>query len=184
MKLKSLIILTLLLIPFTSALAAEKIKVTNAWVSEAPPMAKSLAAYLEIHNMTNKNIMLRSITSNNFEHTMIHKTEIKDGMARMSPVSHLVIKPHTKIRFEPGGYHLMLMKPKKALKAGDKVEMTLHFSDDYKLAFSASVKKMSHMEDHSKHEMHHDMKMDDNHDDHDMHEDREEMKHDHMPHSH
>lgn len=185
MRIKSLIIVTLLIItPFSTVFSAEKIKITNAWVSEAPPMAKSMAAYMEIKNMTDKSVMLRSITSNNFERSMIHKTEIQNGMAKMSPVSHLVIKPNETIRFEPGKYHLMLVNPQKVLKAGDKVDLTLQFTNDLKMTVKASVKKMSHTEGHSNHEKHDDVKMDDHHDDRDMHEDREEMKHDQMPHTH
>ena len=148
-------------------------------------MAKSMAGYMEIHNMSDQTVMLRSITSEDFERSEFHRTEIKDGMARMSPVSHLSIKPHDKISFEPGALHLMLIHPKKVFKAGDKVNMTIQFTNDTKLSFEASVKKMAHVEDHS----HNVMKMDDhkdiNMDDHrDMQEDREEMKHDSMPHSH
>ena len=187
MNIKPLFFFVLLITPFTGILADEKIKVTDAWVSEAPPMAKSLAGYLEIHNNGDESVMLRSVTSNMFESAMMHKTEIKNGMATMSHVNEVVIKPHSKFRFEPGGYHIMLMNPKKTLKAGDKVEMTLQFTDNSKVAFTASVKKMSHMENYSDHKTQKDMKMDDSHDmkmdDHDM-EEREDMKHDTMPHKH
>ena len=184
MKVKSLIILTLLFTPLTTVLAAEKIKVTNVWVSEGPPMAKSLAGYMVIHNMGDQAIMLRSITSENFERSEFHKTEIKDGMARMTLISHLVIKPHSKLSFEPGKFHLMLINPQKAFKAGDKIKMTLQFTNGEKLSFNASVKRMSHMENFSKDKMHDDTKMDDDMHENDMIEDREEMKRDHMPHSH
>lgn len=184
MKNTSLLFLALLLTSISSAYATDKVKIKNAWISEAPPMAKSLAGYMEIHNKTDKSVLLRSIKSPGFERSEFHKTEIHEGMARMTPVSRLVIKPHSKVVFEPGGLHLMLINPKKLIKAGDKVEMTLHFSNDTKLTFNATVKKMSSMHNHSSHEMHHDMKMDESHDNHDMQENREDMKHDHQPHKH
>jgi len=180
MKMKPLILLFLFFIPFQGAFADAPIRVTNAWVAEAPPMAKSLAGYLEIHNDSDKSVMLHSITSNMFDRAMIHKTEIKNGMATMSHVAKVIINPHSKLRFEPGGYHLMLINPQKALKAGDKVEMNMQFTDATKVEFSATVKKMRHKEDHSNDEIHHDMKMDG----HDMLEEREDMKHDNMPHNH
>lgn len=184
MKKTSLLFLALLLASSTSSFAADKVKIKNAWVSEAPPMAKALAGYLEIHNKTDKSVMLRSISSPDFERSELHKTEIHEGMARMTPVSSLMIKANSKIIFEPGGLHLMLINPRKTVKAGDKLEMTLHLTNDTKLTFKATVKKMSSMHEHSGHEMQHDMKMDESHDNHDMHENREDMKHDHKPHKH
>lgn len=184
MKKTSLLVFALLFISFTPVLASDKIKIKNAWISEAPPMAKSLAGYMEIHNMTDKSVMLRSITSNNFERAEFHKTEIHEGMASMAPVSRIVVKPHSKVSFEPGGLHLMLINPKRSFKAGDKLEMVLHFTNDTNLSFNATVKKMSGMADHSDHKMPHDTKMDEHRDNHEMLEDREDMKHDQKPHSH
>lgn len=170
--------MTLFLVLFTSTVTAEKVTVKNAWINEAPPMARSLAGYMEIHNKADKSIMIRSITSTKFERSEFHKTEIKDGMARMTPVSHLTIEPRSKITFTPGGLHLMLINPSKALKAGDEVPVTLHFTNDTKVTFNVKVKKMSSTHDHSGHEMNHDKEMVENNDNH------ENMKHDHKPHKH
>ncbi|WP_455218313.1 copper chaperone PCu(A)C [Kaarinaea lacus] len=138
---KSSLFFLVLFITSLSSYAEESVQVTNAWINEAPPMAKSLAGYMEIHNRTDKSIMLRSITSPNFELAEFHKTEIQDGMARMTPVSQVVIKPHSKISFEPGGLHMMLINPRKEIKKGEKIEITLHFPNDKELTFTAKVKK-------------------------------------------
>lgn len=184
MKKTSPLILILFLVSITTASAADKVNITNAWVSEAPPTAKTLAGYMEIHNKSDKSIMLRSISSPSFERSEFHKSEIHEGVARMTPVSRLTIKANSKITFEPGGLHLMLINPRKTIKAGDKVEITLYFNNDTTLTFNANVKKMSSMHDHSGHEMQHNMKMEELHDNHDIQGSREDMKHDHKPHRH
>ena len=185
MKIWSLIISIFLVSYLSIAIADENIKITDAWVNEAPPMAKTMACYMEIHNMSDQAVMLRSITSEDFDRSEFHKTEIKNGMAHMSAVTNLSIKPHEKISFEPGKLHLMLINPKHAFKAGDKIHLTIQFTNDTKLSYEVAVKKMSQMQDQMHHDVqmdnHNDMNMDDSRD---MHEERDDMKHESMPHSH
>ena len=52
---------------------------------------------------------------------MIHRTIVKDGVARMVHASRIELPPKASLIFAPGGYHLMLMNPKPALRAGDTV---------------------------------------------------------------
>lgn len=184
MKVNPLLIFILLVLSTSSGYAGENIRITNAWISEAPPTAKALAGYMEIHNSSDKPVFLRSITSDWFEQSEFHKTEIHEGMARMTPVPRITIKPDSKVVFEPGGLHLMLINPGRAIKAGNTVPMTLHFTNNNTLAFKAKVKKMSAMKNHEGHNMSHDIKMDEHGDHHEMHDNREDIKHDHKPHKH
>ena len=154
----------------------QELEVHNAWVREAPPSVKMLAAYLSLHNHTDKTHTILSITSPQFSRVEIHRTEIKNDIARMLPVSKIIISPNGKVLFEPGGLHLMLIKPKKKTRSGDKIQFTLHLSDKSTFDFTAAVKKSHGMEDHSKHDMGHDSH-DMNHDSHDMnHDSMDEMK--------
>ena len=61
------------------------IHIHNAWVREAPPNAKMLAAYLIIENHSKNNVTLNTVTSPMFDKVEIHRTEIHDGMAHMVP---------------------------------------------------------------------------------------------------
>jgi copper(I)-binding protein len=46
-------------------------------------------------------------------------------MARIESVE---LKPLIPVRFVEGGYHLMLMQPKRSLRPGDRVLIKLHFA--------------------------------------------------------
>jgi hypothetical protein len=157
-----------------STFASDKLEAHGAWVREAPPSAKILAAYMMLHNNSHQARTLDHISSPNFDRVEIHRTEMHDGMAHMVKVSQLVIGAKDKVAFEPGGLHAMLIEPKKALKAGDKVQLTLHFKDNSTLDITAPVKNGQGMEDRSNHDMH-EMK----HDDHNMHDNGHEKKKEH-----
>jgi periplasmic copper chaperone A len=61
------------------------------------------------------------------EEAMMHRSEMKDGMATMSGVDSLDIAPGAELAFSPGGYHLMLIGLKKPLKEGDHFSLSLRF---------------------------------------------------------
>lgn len=157
-----------------SAFASDKLEVNDPWVREAPPKASILAAYMVLKNESHQARTLDRISSPNFDRVEIHRTEMHGGMAHMAQVSQVMINAQDKVAFEPGGLHVMLIDPKNALKAGDKVQLTLHFTDNSTLDITAPVKKGQGMEDHSNHDMH-EMKQDD----HNMHDSGHEKKKEH-----
>ncbi len=161
---------------FASNIPHEKLEVHDQWVREAPPSAKVMAGYLSLHNHTDKTHTILRITSPQFSRVEIHRTKIKNDIARMLPVSKIIISPNGKVLFEPGGLHLMLIKPKKKYRSGDKIQLTLHLSDKSTFDFTAPVKKGHGMEDHSKHDMDHDS----HNKNHDMKHDSHDMDHDSM----
>lgn len=140
---------------FASDFSHEKLEAHDPWVREAPPSVKILAGYLSLHNHTDKTHTILSITSPQFSRVEIHRTEIKNGMAHMSPVSKIMLSPNGKVVFEPGGLHIMLIKPKNKIKRGDMIQLTLHLSDKSTFDFTLPVKKGQGMEDHSSHDMNH-----------------------------
>jgi copper(I)-binding protein len=155
--------ISLLLLAVSSSLqAAGKLEVHDAWVREAPPNAKVMAAYFSLHNHSAKGKTLISMSSPAFKRVEIHRTEKQDGMMKMLPVSRVILSSKGSVSFEPGGMHVMLMNPKKRLKAGDKISLTLFFTDESSLKISLPVKKatasMNHDMDHDMdHNMDHNM---------------------------
>ena len=83
---------------------------------------------------------LESATSNDFEMVEIHRTETREGMSQMVRQTGLLIKGGENIRLEPGGYHLMLMRPRRHLQAFDKVVLNLHFDRGEVVAVTAIVR--------------------------------------------
>lgn len=148
----------LLLAPWWAALfvtglaqAAETVEVNDAWIREAPPGAAVLAAYLTIENGGDAERTLVAADSPDFGRIEIHATRIKGGMASMAPLKGLKIAAHGRQTLAPGGTHLMLMQPRRELRAGDRVKLTLGFDGGLRVATEATVRHDEHPADHSHH---------------------------------
>jgi len=70
---------------------------------------------------------------------MLHRSMSGGGIDRMVATSDIDIAPHGSLALAPGGYHLMLMKPKHAIKPGDTVVLHLMFASGASLDVVASV---------------------------------------------
>ena len=121
------------------AYADTTLQVHGAWIREAPPGASVLAAYLILENPGTKTETLVSISSPDFAAGEIHVTEIKNGMASMTRLTSMAIPAHGRQVLAPSGAHLMLMRPRRALHAGDSVTLRLRFKSGKTLSTSAAV---------------------------------------------
>lgn len=117
------------------------VSVRDAWVREAPPGVAMLAGYMALRNNTSRPQVLVAASSSEFESVMIHRTMIKNGMAGMVHASRIELAPHASLSFAPGGYHLMLMNPKRRLRAGDPVVIKLEFGGGLVLPVAFAVRK-------------------------------------------
>lgn len=124
-----------------AAHAAAALQVQDAWVQEAPPGATVLAAYLVITNPGAQARTLVSASSPDFAAVEMHASRIVNGTASMTRLDDLAIPPRGRQVFAPGGAHLMLMRPKRALRAGDAVRLRLHFKDATTLDVTAQVRR-------------------------------------------
>lgn len=124
--------------------AASDIKITNAWIAEAPPGASVMAAYMEVKNTSNYVINIVSIKSPAFKRIEMHLSKEADGFAKMLPQKNLPIPANSTLSLKSGGYHLMLIKPKKRLISGDKASLTFSLSNGEQLTLEIGIlrKKM------------------------------------------
>lgn len=137
----------------TLAVAGGDIMVDNAWIREAPPGAMALGGYMTLHNHADSERMLVGASSPAFETVMLHRTVMEGAMAKMVHQHMITVPANGSVTFEPNGYHLMMMKPKYALKAGDVVSVTLSFKNGDTLAVDHQVRAdMAGME-HGGHDM-------------------------------
>jgi len=123
------------------ALADNTIVVRDAWVREAPPGAPVLAAYFTLENPGSKADKLVAVLCPDFDKIEIHATEIRAGVARMVALDALPIPPHAEVRLAPGGHHLMLHHPRRALAAGMNVKLELRFDSGARLTVVAPVRR-------------------------------------------
>jgi hypothetical protein len=92
------------------------------------------AGYFTLTNSATQPINITHVTSPQFEAVEKHESVIEDGMARMYPLGDLMVPAGSSIVFEPGGKHLMLMRP-----IGEFEVVTLQFHADKAVVLTVSV---------------------------------------------
>ena len=132
------------------AIANDKPEIDDAWIAEAPPVSKVMAAYMEIENKTRQHRQAVSMQCREFERAEFHRTVEKDGMARMQHQQALNIPAESELELEPGGYHIMLFNPARHFVAGDKTGCSMKFDDGTTIAIELEIRKSS-VEDHTHH---------------------------------
>jgi len=131
-----------LALTFTAATSEEAgVSVRDAWVRESPPGVAMMAGYMALRNNTSRSQVLVAARSSDFETVMIHRTIVKDGMGSMVHASQIEIAPNASLLFAPGGYHLMLLNPKRTLRAGNRVDVNLEFRGGLVLPVAFEIRK-------------------------------------------
>lgn len=166
---KKLFLATLLSV---ASLLASDIEIKDAYVRATPPGLPNSAAFMSITNHSMSDISLISIKTDIAKAAELHTHDMKNGIMKMYQVPKIDIKAHSNTVFKPGGFHIMLLGLKsKPLSVGQKIDLTLVFSNKKEIAISIPVKTvMGGMKmhkgmkmDHSKMNMNHGkMKMDHN----------------------
>ncbi len=131
----------MLLLPCLFAVAGSSIVVRDAWVREAPPGAPVLAAYFTLENPRSKADKLVAVRGADFDKIEIHATEIRAGVARMIALDALPVPPRAVVKLAPGGYHLMLHRPRRALTAGMHIQLELRFGSGARVNLVAPVRR-------------------------------------------
>lgn len=128
--------------------SADPLMINDAWIREAPPVSKVQAAYMQLHNNSDKDLTLTAASSPLFSRIEFHRTEMSNGMMRMLQEKTLRIPAGGKLHLQPDGIHMMLFNPQQPLHAGDKVPLTLSFSDQQERNITITVKKASGVQQH------------------------------------
>lgn len=84
--------------------------------------------YLSLHNRSNLPLAIESITSPQFGLIEIHETILQDGIARMQALPAIIIPPESRLDFEPGGKHLMMMQPQSGLTVATEISMEIRYN--------------------------------------------------------
>jgi len=141
-----------LLFSMSTVQAGEVLNIEDAWVAEAPPVAPVMGGYMKIANKTDKLISITSASCPDFEKTEIHEMSMSGGMMKMRQIDKLDVPANSMVELQPGGYHLMLIKPKHAFKKGDTLTVTLHTADGQSQAVKMEVKERKSSDEHQHHQ--------------------------------
>lgn len=117
--------------------------IEKPWVRAAPPGAATLAGYLVLRNPCTTAAVVAGVESRDFGMPMIHRTQAVDGVSRMRPAGKLSVPPGGELRFAPGGLHLMLMKPLRALPEGEKTGIRLVLADGRRIFAEFPVRRQA-----------------------------------------
>ncbi len=118
--------------------------VREAWVREPPGGHPIAAAYMRIENSSNEPIVLVGADCAVAKRVEIHLMQHKDGKMSMRQVEQVPVPANGSVVLQPGGLHLMLMGMQEAPKAGQEVELTLHFADGGQKTVQAMVRRGSY----------------------------------------
>ena len=120
---------------------AGDVTITHAWIAEAPPVSRVHAGYFTLHNGGSKPVTLKTVSSEMYGNIEMHLSIEKDGVSSMQWLQQIEIPAGEDFVFAPGAYHLMLFRPAKRLKQGDKVKLQFGFADGSLITTTAVVKK-------------------------------------------
>ncbi|HET7561155.1 MAG TPA: copper chaperone PCu(A)C [Rhodanobacteraceae bacterium] len=126
----------------TTAVAATPapagVRVEHAWIRWLPANLPA-AGYATIVNDGDATLRLTGATSADYQMVMLHHSRLASGDSTMEKVDGLDIPAHASVKLAPGGYHLMLSHATHPIKPGDKVAITLEFTDGATLQTDFSV---------------------------------------------
>lgn len=125
-----------------AAQSGPDVQASDAWIRWLPANIPS-GAYLTLTNSGTVPQTLVGATSPDFAEVSFHQTRTVNGVNEMSALTTLTVRPQGRLQFAPGGYHLMLMQPLRALHPGDHVPITLRFADGRSLQVSFQVRSAS-----------------------------------------
>lgn len=124
---------------------ATNLEIDNPYVREMPPMAPATGAFMTLLNTGDAKIAVVRAQSDAANTVELH-THINDkGVMRMREIPEIVIEPMGQTELKPGGLHVMLIGPTRALKEGDLVDITLIMADGSEKSLQAPVRKIMGM---------------------------------------
>jgi periplasmic copper chaperone A len=133
--------------------ALERVSAGNAWVPWAPPTVEVHAAYMTIVNRSNQDQFLVSAESPDYQRVELHSSSVKHGVNEMRDLDRVAVPANSRVTFEPGGLHLMLIGPKRPHAVDDRVRIVLRLQNGELVEVSAVVRRRN-MESPGGHDHH------------------------------
>ncbi len=118
--------------------ASADVLIANGEVRLPPPGTSVAAAYFELRNTSDDEVVLASIASTAARHTMFHRVENVDGVMTMRHVNTIKVPANSMIEFSPGALHVMMMGV-GALKEGTELQFELVLESGVSIDFTLPV---------------------------------------------
>ncbi len=125
--------------PLTGRAADAGLTVENSWARPAA-VGQMGVIYLTVKD-TGAPDRLVGVKTPVAEDAQLHISKMDGNMMQMRPVDAIPVAPGQPLVLSPGGYHVMLMGLKHALKEGDTVPVTLVFEKAGAVSATATVQR-------------------------------------------
>lgn len=112
----------------------------TGFIRPAQAGAMATAGYLSLRS-TGSDDALVAASAPGFGIVELHTVEGDGGVMRMRRVKAIPLPAGRTVDLEPGGYHLMMMRPEAALSEGDTVPVTLTFESGSTLTIDVPVER-------------------------------------------
>jgi copper(I)-binding protein len=126
--------------PGGAADVSPPVSVSNAWIRWLPADLPA-AGYATLRNTSDRRATLLEVSTPDYGTAMFHASRNIRGVEQMVPVDNVRIEPHSQVSFAPEGLHIMLLQPRRAIKPGDHVSVTLRFAEGQLLPVQFEVRR-------------------------------------------
>jgi copper(I)-binding protein len=130
----------LLLLPLAAGARECTPQVRDGWIRLMGDMPMQ-AGFGRIDNRCATPATIVSARSVAYGSVEVHESKLVGGVSRMRAVPELRIAPDAAAVLQPGGLHLMLMRPKARLKPGSRVAIEFTLKDGRTLLGEFEVRK-------------------------------------------
>ena len=104
-------------------------RVADGWIRLMPGGMPMQAGFGRIDNHCPAPVAIVSASSPAYGSVELHESTLVDGINRMRAVPELRIAADGAAVLQPGGLHLMLMRPKATLQPGERVGIVFKLAD-------------------------------------------------------
>ena len=124
-------------VPKKSFAQSEQLKITKPYIKVIGKNANSAAGYMVIENLGGEKITLFEAVGD-FGFTMLHTSEEKDGVVSMIHLDNVDIEKGKKVKFVPGGLHIMFVGITEDLSKDSKKNILLKFKNS-EISFTKTI---------------------------------------------
>jgi len=126
-----------------------EIDIIGATIPLAPANAPVNAGYVKFTNSSDKDVEFHNFTSPVYDSIEMHVVEYNSGTARMKQATKILVPANSSVELKPGGTHLMLMGPRRAVKAGEEVLMIAQDANERRFMLKFTVVDFRQEKSHS-----------------------------------
>ncbi len=121
----------------------EVLSIKSPWIREAPPGIPTLAAYMEITNITESPISIIGVSSSIAKMTELHEVKLENEVMKMRKMADITLNSGQTLELKAGGSHVMLMGVQESFKQGAEIEIIFELKDLPAVKVMVPVKKDS-----------------------------------------